>query len=218
MIFLTHQDVNLWVESGILTKLHKKNGQLKSLKEILEEARKWADKSSSSPDEYKHKFGMLGEVFAEFYFKRLGHIYGLFNITDTSSDQFFRGHDFLAQDVSKIPARIQVKMRRDSEHLFTESDLFTFFNEADKIGIHKKRLFLFCPTSSKTQKDVLHWKNNFQKEKKFSFEFIGRVDAQDVIRKHVISSTNEMCGEYLQFMQEFRQSVQISVHDLDYVI
>jgi hypothetical protein len=103
-ILLAHKEQQLWLDSGVLNSMVDKKGFTKSLRTIFEDAQKWANKTFSDLDEYKHVYGMLGEVFAEFYLKRLGFAYGLQNIQDTSADQFFRGHDFLAIDYDGVQA------------------------------------------------------------------------------------------------------------------
>jgi hypothetical protein len=116
---------------------------------------------------YSFVFGAMGEVLCQYYLNTFGHMYGLSYINDTSFDQFFRGIDFNSSSmyIRLLKVFIQVKMRKQSNHVFSAHDLFTFFDELKKASIHNRFALFMVPTSDAVDaKTLFDWRDGFNDE------------------------------------------------------
>jgi hypothetical protein len=211
---LQHKYTWLWHESKLLDELRDKDGNVKPLawyiKQLPKAASKLAAKESDAKETYKDYYGWLGEVLCEFWLKKFGHRYDIAEVTDTSENQFTRGYDFVARSffTEELKSQIQVKMRSDSEKMFILKDLYTFFDEGQKAGILPQYLVLMVPTSTLTHKELLSYKNDFNRQYLPRIRVINQAIMQDNI--HELPSIRGLGGN-AEFFTSFREAVTGSI-------
>jgi len=123
-------------------------------------------------ESYKTYFGGLNEVLALFYLLFHAGYYTIGGLQETSRDKYHRGNDLIGNCIYQgAVMHIQVKARKDPNHQFTESELFTFKNEAEKAAVLHAHRVLIVPTSARSQDDIMHWRCD--PEYKRQLRFIG---------------------------------------------
>ncbi len=134
-----------------------------------------------------------------------GNFYNIGEITDTSRSRFHRGFDFLATSFQlDLPARVQIKMRGDSEAQFTKKSMKTMFEEAEKAALRPEYVLLMVPTSTLETNTILHWGQRFNVEKRGKFRFIG----QDAMRYYIIRTPSTRgLNFYIEFFTQFEESL-----------
>jgi len=162
---LTHRYAHLWQKSGLLDELLDKDRNPKPLVTYIKQLPKAAEKLARADGaDYADYYGWMGEVLCEFWLRLFGHRYDVFDVQDTSADQFQRGYDFTARSAfaEELQVQIQVKMRRDTEKSFLFKELYTFLDEGKKAGILPQYLVLMVPTSQLPWNEVLSYRDGFQ--------------------------------------------------------
>jgi hypothetical protein len=209
---LQHKYTWLWKQSGLLDELAKDNhGNLQPLSWYAKQLPKVAKTLATHhpiDQAYANYYGWLGEVLAEFWLKKFGHLHSLQAIMDTSAAQFNRGFDFAGSDVfAGLPIQVQVKMKSDQTRTLTKDKLFTFMDEGEKANVLPQYLILMIPSFfGKDRLDVISYKDDFQLLASKQFLIITGRDMQDAINS-MPSATPGRSGTE-EFLLQFAEAIK----------
>ena len=97
-------------------------------------------------------------------------------------------------------------MRKDELKTFLFENLTTFFDEAEKRNVLPQHVLLMVPTSTLSPREILSYKNGFQREFSNKMVFIGYRQMLDHVQ--YVPSTRGLTGVQ-EFIAQFKEAVTI---------
>jgi hypothetical protein len=225
---LTHLQKHYWTDSKIFDNMYDEDGNAKTMKTYLKEARKFAlgvaaleagcKKSEAQiTNEYKFIYGAMGEVLSEFWLKLFCGRYDIAGIADTSANKFQRGYDFTGMSVFDMLMNVLIQVKMQGKPTpFELGKLHTFFDEAERAGSLPQYTILMVPTSDLSNDDILSYKKNFKQDYLSKMRFIGHNEMDNAI---IQLPSNRFKNANLEFFTRFKESLEINTCPIpDYVI
>jgi predicted helicase len=137
--------------------------------------------------QYRRRLGEAFECYCEFLCKQFDKQLDIFNIKDTSQNEYEAGIDFRAENYNKEPEVIQCKFRNNPNPEFTRDDMGSFVSVADENNIPKERRMLI---TNSPDNDIFHFSYPGKKQ----MRVISRKEQEDII---------DRCGGGSKFYKEF---------------